>query len=81
MLVEFNFRETSERHEVQNEMIAVSQSFMVDVPFKNEQESLYFQKTRSRAISGVKTLGFAWVFKPDNTRLLVFWTAAKTLNI
>ena len=31
MLVEFNFRETSERHEVQNEMIAVSQSFMVDV--------------------------------------------------
>ena len=31
MLVEFNFRETSDRHEVQNEMIAVSQSFMVDV--------------------------------------------------
>ena len=31
MLVEVNFRETSERHEVQNEMITVSQSFMVGV--------------------------------------------------
>ena len=31
MLVEVNFRETSERHEVQNEMITVAQSFMVGV--------------------------------------------------
>ena len=31
MLVEVNFRETSERHEVKNEMITVSRSFMVGV--------------------------------------------------
>ena len=31
MLVEVNFRETSERHEVQNEKITVVQSFTVGV--------------------------------------------------
>ena len=94
MLVEFNFRETSERHEVQNEMIVVSQSFMVDVSCtasflngcKNSEYidqlilalifrfggilvqkvgrkragvAVFKKKTRSRALSGVKTLGFA----------------------